>query len=320
MKHRHTAFALVTLLSLAGTVACGGADPATGPDFSRALNAPVALTGSSTLSDPSDAAPDASGTNAYYLASSGARGPGVFRVAMSGGASTEVFVGAPLVAPRGIAVSSDASRVVVADSRAAMGGGVYVIPTTGGAPSLLDGTAGTAPQGVEVARVNGADMVFFTGTTLDTRRPAVFQVPLAGGAATVLAQGAPLVSPSALAIASNGTVFVSDRGASGTGSVYRLSNGTASAVINNVRMGNPAGLALTPDDKILAVSSVSASGSAQVFFVELATGITGTFDQVIRANAGSGGLHRAHGGSSNLLAWCGVTVGNTGTVYRIEFR
>ena len=83
--------------------------------------------------------------------------------------------------------------------------------------------------------------------------------------------------------------------------------------------GDPAGIALTLDESLLLVSALETNrDSSMVLVIDLATLRLGVVNQVIGANIGSGGLHRAQG--RNLLAWCGVTVGGGGIVYRVELK
>lgn len=317
MTHTH-AFALT--LALASLVGCGDSgSPAASSDPFRT---PTAATQGGTYQRPLDAAPSPDGATIYFVAAGGDHGPGLYRVAATGGTASEVTVGAPFATPRGLAISTDGQRVVVADATAGARGGLYVVPAGGGAPTVLAGTEGTAPQGVEVVAQGGADQVYFTGTASDGSA-AVFQVALAGGTARVVAQGGMLHRPQGVVVSRAGVVFVADRASDTTnvGAVYRIERSTVTALVNNVGLGDPAGLALSPDEGTLGVSSLDpATGTAQVVLVNVASGMTSTFRTVIGANRSAGGVHRAHGGASTDLAWCGVTVGDRGTVYRIEFR
>lgn len=314
MKH-----SLALALSLAALAGC--ADDAA-PSASSPFRTPTVATRSGGFQSPLDAAPSPDGETIYFVSRGGDHGPGLFRVSASGGAATEVFAGAPLVTPRGLAMSSDGQRVVVADAAAGTRGGLYVIPVGGGAPTLLAGTEGTSPQGAEVVSQNGADQVYFTGSASDGS-PAVFQVALAGGTVRVVAQGGMLHRPQSLAVTRSGVVFVSDRANSetGVGAVLRIEGGAVTSLVNNVRLGDPAGITLSPDESVLGVSSLhTTAGTCQVLLVNVANGMTSTFSDVISANRAAGGVHRAHGGTSTDLAWADLGGGLRGTVYRIEFR
>ncbi len=305
-------------LSLASLAGCGGGDdstPATHPPF----RTPTIVTQGGDFHVPLDAAPSPDGATFYFVARDGAHGPGLYRAPASGGAAVEVSVGAPFATPRGLAISTDGQRIVVADATAGMHGGLYVVPVAGGAPTLLPGTEGTAPQGLEIVAQGGADQVYFTGAASDGS-PAVFQIPLAGGAARVLAQGGMLRHPQGVAVTRGGVAFVSDRvdAMTGTGAVYRIEGAAVTTLVNNVRLGDPAGITLTPDERVLGVSSLDPSaGTSQVLLVDLASGMTSTFNQVINASHSAGGLHRAHGGASTDFAWADCTYAGNGRVVKV---
>ena len=307
---------VVSSLALAG---CG--EEATPAAADGPFKAPTVATVGGAFRSPYDAAPSPDGATAYFVAEGGSRGPGLFRVAARGGDATEIHTGAPFATPRGLAVSSDGQRVVVADRTAGTGGGLYVVTVAGGAPTLLAGTEGTAPRGLEIVAQSGADVVYFTGATREGA-PAVYRVPLAGGALQVVAMGAPLRNPSSVAVTAAGVVYVSDRvdDTTGLGAVYRIEGSAVTPLVNNVRLGNPAGITLAPGDGILGVSSHDAQGRCQVLLVDLSTGATSTYNQVISANRAAGGVHRAHGGTSTDLAWSDLGGGLRGTVYRIQFN
>ncbi|MFO0652510.1 MAG: hypothetical protein U0326_40205 [Polyangiales bacterium] len=316
MKH---SLALALSLTLSLVVGCG--DSSTPSASSGPFRTPTVATLAGGFTAPLDAAPSPDGATIYFIARGGDHGPGLFRVTATGGNAAEVAVGAPFATPRGLAVSSDGTRIVVADATAGTRGGLYVVPASGGAPTLLAGTEGTSPQGLEVVSQNGADQVYFTGVASDGS-PAVFQIALAGGAARVVARGAMLHHPQAIAVNRAGVVFVSARErrhGRRRGAPHRRS--AVSALVNNVRLGDPAGITLSPDERVLGVSSLHPTeGTCQVLLVDVATGMTSTFSDVIRANRAAGGVHRAHGGASTDLAWADLTAGGTGVVYRISFR
>lgn len=317
MKH---SLALALSLTLSLVVGCG--DSSTPSASSGPFRTPTVATLAGGFTAPLDAAPSPDGATIYFVARGGDHGPGLFRVTATGGNAAEVAVGAPFATPRGLAVSSDGTRIVVADATAGTRGGLYVVPASGGAPTLLAGTEGTSPQGLEVVSQNGADQVYFTGVASEGS-PAVFQIALAGGTARVVAQGAMLHHPQAIAVNRAGVVFVSDRvnADTGVGAVLRIEGSAVSALVNNVRLGDPAGITLSPDERVLGVSSLHPTeGTCQVLLVDVATGMTSTFSDVIRANRAAGGVHRAHGGASTDLAWADLTAGGTGVVYRISFR
>jgi DNA-binding beta-propeller fold protein YncE len=271
----------------------------------------VSLVQFSTMQSPRDAAPDGDGKLVYFVAT-GTNGPGLFSVSMAGGDALEVKVSAPFVEPYGLALSSDGSQIFIADRKAGNGGQIFVWQLADTTLRPLANTEGTAPRGLEVVSVNGQDELFFTGQ--DAGQPAVFKLSLSNEARSTLAQGAPLEDPSGVTATQAGIVFVSDRGGSESeGIVWKLEGATLTTLAEGVRMGDPAGIALTPDETVLAVSSHSDLGTSQVLLINVGTLETSIFNKVIGDNSASGGLHRAHGGNSDVFAW----VDNDGQIFRV---
>lgn len=277
-----------------GLTACGGGNGA------PALRVTQVAQGGAAYQHPLDAVPANDG--AVYFTADGPDGPGVF-VARSGSEARPVATGRPFRAPVGITLSADQSTVFVADAQA---DAVFTLPVGGGAPKVLPGSPGLAPRGVEIK----GDQLFLTGADPQSAKPAVLSIPAAGGAAKVLATGLSL--PDAVAVGDDGTVFVTDRF---TGMVQRIADGRATplAGVAGATLGDPAGLAFSPDGRGLMVSSLDPKAeTAQVILVDVASGTTSVFDHMIRANHSAGGLHKAAGAA--VYGWADTR----GRVYRIE--
>jgi sugar lactone lactonase YvrE len=293
-----------------------------------------------------DATPDPDGNLIYFTATS-AQGPGVFRVPATGGEVVPISVGIPLTMPAGLAISTGGETLFVADSQVDVAhdgaaikspavplsshreGAIFRlsaggVATSGDVATPVAGTEHTTPRGLEVVEENGAEMIYFTGFTgsgPNDDQPAVMKVPAEGGPLTVIAKGAPLVEPVGVTVDANGVVYVTDQaaGGNGLGSVFRITGGNVETLASPVRTGDPAGIALTLDESLLLVSALETNrDSSMVLVIDLVGGRQGVVNAVIGANIGSGGLHRAH--NRNLLAWCGVTTGGGGIVYRVELR
>jgi hypothetical protein len=287
--------------------------------------------------EPVDAAPTPDGSTIYFLAT-GSSGPAVFSVPAGGGPVTTVAQGSPLVKPTGIGVATDGSAIYVADQQAptvnATGGpgpagailaapitGTHATPGTPETPSVLPGTEGTAPVGLDVVNEglpsDGAgDEIYFTGTDPVTREPGLFEVSPTGGTVVTVAEGSPFVSPDSVAVAADGVAYVTDQGAGlGLGKVFEVTGGTITPILTNLRLGLPAGVTLIDNDTTLLVSSLDPSSHAdQLLFLDLKTGKTAIAVKLIGVNTGSaGGLHQAY--DASVLAWADTT----GSVYRIRF-
>ena len=100
--------------------------------------------------------------------------------------------------------------------------------------------------------------------------------------------------------------------------MIRIRDGQATMIQSNVQTGGQlAGLTLTLDGSLLLVSSLDeTAGTAQVLVLDLATQQSSVINDVISANTGAGGLHRAH--ELDVFAWADLTSGSLGgTVYRV---
>lgn len=297
------------------------AAPTAGPPVLNELieSVEAAATAGESFTTPYDATPDPAGEVIYFTAD-GPQGPGVFAVTAEG-TITALATGTPLVAPRGIAVSSDGQTLYVADPRAEATTGqgqLFALPADGGTPMPLNGADGTAPLALEVVNAQGADLIYFSGVDPSAGTPAVLKLTPDGLGHTVLAKGAPLVEPQGLAVTSTGAVYVADaQNGDGKASVFRIEHGVVTTVASGFRTGALAGATLTQDEGALLVSALHPQReSAQVLVVILADGTQGIINTVIEANDGSGGVHRAH--ESDVLAWADSSSG--GSVYKIKPR
>jgi DNA-binding beta-propeller fold protein YncE len=249
-----TSTATPAATSVAATTApSSSGQAASGNDLVKSA---VGITQGGNFKNPLDSTPDADGTNTYFIASN-SKGAGVFKVASAGGNASEVVVGAPFVTPHAIAISPDGQQIFVADTKAGNGGQIFVLPIAGGTPTLLNGSAGTAPQNLTVVNQAGQNQIYFTGKEA-SGQPAVFKLATSGGTPTILAKGAPLVDPDGVAVTKSGSVYVADRSAagSGNGQVFKVADQQVTPIVAKVKTGNPAGIALTQDDSALLVSAV----------------------------------------------------------------
>lgn len=259
---------------------------------------------------PFDVTPDPD-ANIFYFTASSPDGIGVFSVPALGGDTVALVVGAPFVAPKGIAINTDGQQLVVADPDA---GNLFIMPISGGTPVALPGSAGTMPKGLEVINEGGADQVYFSGVDPSDGQPAVLKLSLTGSdAPTIIAKGEPLVEPGGIAITKAGVVYVADRAASGDGlgSVFKIEGSRIEAIASDFRAGDPVGATLTLDDAMLLVSAMHPTEQrAQVLAIELATGAQQIVTKVVGENAGSGGVHRAH--NQNIFVWADSSIGPIG--------
>lgn len=305
----------LVLLCLA-LVAIGMALSAGRGEAASGLTVTLLAQGGVAFTYPLDATPDPTGAAVYFVARTASGEAGVFRVPTAGGPVQNVLVGAPLVAPRGIVMSTDGQTLYVADPEAGGGGAVFALAATGGPANVVAGMGGTRPRALDLVREGQGDVLYVAGVDPRNRRADVWRLtPIGAGSRTSILRGSPLAVIDGVAVASSGEVFVAGRSGNSdrTDVVLRLASGRHHRLVRTVNLGNPAGIALTPDESTLLVSSLAADGTSQVLIVDLASGGLSTFNDVIGANRGSGGLHRSH--QANYYAWAGI--GRQGGVYGV---
>ena len=267
---------------------------------------------------PLDAAPDPQG-NFFYYTAAGPAGASVFKVAASGGPVTALAAGAPLVNPVGVVVSPDGARVYVADTRAYAAPGrvgqIFVIDTNSGAVRTLPAVAGLQARALDIVSEGGRDVLFLAGRN-GLGQPAIYRLVVGDEQAAPLHQGAPLVEPGGIAVSSGGDVYVADRGDHPfAGAVYRLRDRAMTVLVESMRAGDPAGIALTGDESTLLVSALQSHRKrAQVLLVDLATLETQSVTAVVGQHPAAGGLHRAR--LVDVFAWADSEP--PGVIYRVR--
>ena len=185
---------------------------------SAAMTATPVLTG---LTNLRDTAPDPRGRRLYFIAD-GSRGPAVFRLTLASGTVRELWSGAPLVSPQGLAVGDDGGEVYVADPGAAGGGVLFAFDDAGPRPLVR----GYHPRGVEVR----AGHVYFTGDDKRNGLPGLFRVHEDGGRVEILAEGGPFRHPVGVALGRRGDAWISDETGPGWAQVIHVEGGQAEIV------------------------------------------------------------------------------------------
>jgi sugar lactone lactonase YvrE len=303
----------------------GGCTP--GADNGTIGTGMAAATGGATFQSPFDATLDPTGTTIYFTALDATGLPGVFKA--SGGTVTALATGDPLAAPFGITVSDDGTQVYVADPGAAAdptdptkdAGRLFAIPAAGGTPTPIAGADGYAPSGVEM--IFGQNQIYFTGVDPANGNGGIWKIAPTGGTPTLIAEGAPFIDPSGIALDPAGNAYVVDTLASATrlGQVIKVAAGTtmgAALQTGDVQVGYPAGLALSADNTALLVSAFDPSvGTAAVARIVLANPTPAyAAPAAIANNIESAGIHRARCAAS--FVWADSLAGGNGTVYALS--
>jgi sugar lactone lactonase YvrE len=258
------------------------------------LAAPLALTGCHSSDDlpsdppktvekvasegftsPTDAVASLDGREFYFAAYDLEKQPALFRTSASAGATAEkMAAGDPLESPLGLVLSCDGKTLYVADI-GGEAGAVLSIGTGGGAVSDLAVTGIVRPGGLAM----GPDCktLFATGRT-EEGLPALFKISIAGGAATAVWMGEPLMSPTGLHVDADGVAWVMDHravGEHGEGVLFAIpqDGSAATEVISDLRMGTFGGVSLTAGGGVAVMPTIDADGHGQLTSVEIASGM-----------------------------------------------
>lgn len=259
------------------------------------LAAPLALTGCHSSDDlptdppksvekvasqgftsPTDAVASVDGREFYFAAYDIENQPALFRTSSTaGGTADKLASGDPLESPLGLVLSCDGKTLYVADI-GGEAGAVLSIGTSGGVLTDLAVTGIVRPGGLAM----GPDCMtlFATGRT-DDGMPGLFKISIAGGAATPVWIGEPLMSPSGVHVDEAGVAWVMDHraaGEQGEGVLFAIpqDGSAANAVISDLRMGTFGGVSLVAGGGTAVMPTLDADGHGQLTSVEIASGMT----------------------------------------------
>jgi DNA-binding beta-propeller fold protein YncE len=280
---------------------------------------PAAMAGA-MFSGPLDATLSPDGKIAYFIARGPDGAPAVFQSAA--GVIKQLAAGPPLAAPFGIDITADGKTLIIADPGALsvdedvdVRGQLLSLPVVGGTAAVLSGATGFAPRGLAVA----GDQIYFTGATVAEHTPGVFRVPVAGGAVMPVAMGDPFTDPSGVAVSESGDAYVVDTAGQGSdhARLIAVHNGSAAVLLEAIKVGFPAGVALSQDDKTVLISALDPARSTDLV-IRYATGSKETQEIAsgIDSFTESAGLHRAR--NADTYVWADSTANGGGTVYVIN--
>ncbi len=263
---------LVAGLAPFALTACHSSDGSLSSDPPKSVEQ-VAVGG---FSSPMDAVASLDGSEFYFTAydTSPEKLPAVFKTAARAGSTAAVMAaGDPLESPSGLLLSCDGKSMFVADI-GGESGAIFSIPSGGGALADLAATGIVRPSGLAM----GPDCktLFATGRTSDGM-PALFKIGTAGGEATPVWIGEPLVSPSGVHVDSDGVAWVMDHrahGDTGEGVLFAIPSDGSSAtpVVSNLRMGTFGGVSLTAGGGVAVMPTVDPDGHGQLTSVVIKGG------------------------------------------------
>jgi sugar lactone lactonase YvrE len=278
----------------------------------------------------------------YFVAMT-ADGAAVFSVGVNEngtpGTLTRLAVGDRLSMPTGLTVSTDGTTLYIADPGSELVTGtppnqtrtlgfIFSMPIGGGALTSLAAAEGTAPKSLELVTSGSDDVIYFTGRDPANGRPTLWRMPADGSSKELVTQGsgdpdsvaAELMDPSALVVTQSGVVYVSDSlGAEGLAGILKVEAGAVSRLVNGLRLGYPAGIALDLAEKTLFVSGHKPDKSAAVYAIDLTTGTSTIADIDLGDSTESGGLRRAR--NADIFGWAdsdGSEKRPAGTVFLVR--
>lgn len=239
---------------------------------------------------PLDAVASPDGSTFYFTAFTLDEEPlaAVFAVASAGGGVSQLHAGAPLSFPTGLVMSCDGSTLVVSDRGISSGsddddidgdaGAIYSLDVASGQLATLAANGIVGPSGLALS--DDCQTLYVTGATVDGL-PALFRLPLAGGAVATVYAGEPLLSPTGMYVDPAEVAWVLDHVASadGGGVLFAIApDGSISTVMEELALGTPGGCSLNAAGTTAFMPTRGSQGQAQLTTIQLADGETGSIE------------------------------------------
>jgi DNA-binding beta-propeller fold protein YncE len=236
------------------------------------------------------------GETFYILAYDPMGAPTVFSLDVASKTLDALHSGAPTLYPSDVATSCDGETLFVTDMGsapaeteiggsdtdhgAARQGGVYSLASSGGTPTKLEATGIASASGVVVS--HDCSSLIVSGFTA-AGAPAVFEMGLAGGATSIIHEGAPLMNPGGIHVDAQGVAWVMDfaaRGEEGEGSLFAITaDGTVTSALSGVTMGRPGAVSLVPGGTTAIVPATNGEGKAFLISANTENGAKEIIDQ-----------------------------------------
>jgi hypothetical protein len=272
-----------------------------------------------------DAVPSPDGTKIYFTGVDIHGNTGAFWTPVGNGiqTATQASTGNVLVAPIGVAISSDGGTLYIADPGALdpMGGDdgvIYSLALPNAMPKMVAGSGGIYARGLTVDKSGGSDTLVFTGVN-GSGQGGLFTLAAGGGTAMTVAAGAPFVDPSGVTVDSSGNYFVFDVTAGGShrADVVKVAGGTPSVVLGDLFVGYPAGITTPETAGSIVLSGLAAtSGPDTITVVDSAGKSSPLVSSGLATLHNAGGLHRA--ANTNVYAFVDSAGDGTDAVYVIR--
>jgi hypothetical protein len=272
-----------------------------------------------------DAVPSPDGTKVYFTGVDIHGNTGAFWTPVGNGIqnATQASSGNVLVAPIGVAISSDGNTLYIADPGAldATGGDdgvIWSLALPNAMPKRVAGSGGIYARGLTVDKTGGSDTLVFTGVN-GSGQAGLFTLAAGGGTAMTVAAGAPFVDPSGVTVDSSGNYFVFDVTAGGShrADVIKVAGGTPSAVLADLFVGYPAGITTSETAGSIVLSGLAAASGPDTITVVSSTGQSAPLvSSGLSSLHNAGGLHRA--ANANVYAFVDSAGDGTDAVYVIR--
>jgi hypothetical protein len=298
--------------------------------------APAAKASTNTdFSSPLDATLSPDGKMAYFIAivpeisSEVSETPmparaGIFSTPIgSEGSNTLLASGDPLASPINLDITADGKTLIIADTAAGAGeadhGLLFTLSASGGSLEVVDSTVGYRARGMSVVNQDWKDTAYFTGNDPADGMAGVFALDIKTGSVSTVSKSELFADPSGLVVADNGDIYVVDTQTGGAlANVIKIPKGMdAEELLTDLRVGYPAGIAMSKDQQILIISALDpVTGKDVVLRRDLKANNTEAFNAGISEFEESAGLHRAKDVESYV--WADSRANGGGTVYVIN--
>jgi DNA-binding beta-propeller fold protein YncE len=307
----------------AGTPDAGPGDGGTPTTLTDVTNNPA----EDVFALPLDAAPSPDASKIYFIAV-GSNGGSVFSTSAAAGSTASLISGGgAMVAPLGLAVSTDGTNLYVADPGATTASGndkgaLLLVPAAGGTPAIVAETVDFAPRAVAVSQVGGSDEIVFIGTSTTANADGSFSDGVfkdVSGTVTAISTSG---NPAAVAVGTNGTIYVLDQAGTIASFAAGATTGTAlPGASQSLNVSFPSGMDLSLDQTALLVTGFDTTGAEAVNRVNIATGAVTALSltPAITPAAHGGepsGLHRAL--NSDSFAFVDGSANTSGTIYLLK--
>jgi hypothetical protein len=195
------------------------------------------------------------GATAFFTGYNAADQAAVFSAPTTGGAATQLFAGAPLDKPTGLALSPDGTTLFIADLSAGVNeaGGVFSMPVAGATPTAL--VIGNILRPSAIAVSDDGATLFIGAAQAADGVTGVFSAAIAGGNAVLLTA---LQDPAALAVAGDQVLAVESITINNRASVVKIPvvGGAPTVLAAGLQIDYPAGVSTLVGDATVLFSAV----------------------------------------------------------------